>query len=63
MLFQNGSISGSMATKEDARQPGNPGTLNKNCLNSGPPLSCAQHNTCIAQYKMHTLLFKPPPFS
>jgi hypothetical protein len=27
MLFQNGSISGSMATKEDARQPGNPGTL------------------------------------
>ena len=26
MLFQNGSISGSMATKEDARQPGNPGT-------------------------------------
>ena len=41
-------ISGSMATKEDARQPGNPGTLNKNCLNSGPPLSYAQHNTCIA---------------
>ena len=34
MLFQNGSISGAMATKEDARQPGNPGTLNKNCLNS-----------------------------
>ena len=49
--------------KEDARQPGNPGTLNKNCLNSGPPLSYAQHNTCIAWYKMHTHLFKPPPFS
>ena len=43
MLFQNGSISGSMATKEDARQPGNPGTLNKNCLNSGP--RCHMHNT------------------
>ena len=42
MLFQNGSISGSMATKEDARQPGNPGTLNKNCLNSGP--RCHMHN-------------------
>ena len=42
MLFQNGSISGSMATKEDARQPGNPGTLNKNCLNSGP--HCHMHN-------------------
>lgn len=31
-----------MATKEDARQPGNPGTLNKNCLNSGP--RCHMHD-------------------
>jgi hypothetical protein len=62
MLFQNGSISGSMATKEDARQPGNPGTLNKNCLNSGPVVVCITY-TCMAYYKMHTLLFKPPPFS
>jgi hypothetical protein len=43
MLFQNGS----MATKEHARQPGNPGTLNKNCVNSGP-VSYGGHNTCIA---------------
>ncbi len=49
--------------KKNARQPGNPGTLNKNCLNSGP--RCHMHNVLhvLRSIKCITLLFKPPPFS